>query len=418
MIAVEGMSGMSTSGNKQLRAQSREEIVPLIDLCKKGRLFEVQNWIAEGKPVNLPCDDPKGRRLHSPLEIAIDMGFHSLVIVLLDGGAIQEPEGWGSPIHMAIRQKRRDLIELLVEHGLDMAQVDMREVFEAWEPALMEYFIEKGADPESGNPLAAALCDRIRTALKIFKKYKDRYPSFQEQANIALRHHSIEGNLKWVSLMLWAGADPYAPGPSSWEERLDEGDEGYSAVRYAALYGKPEVFDLLTKKGFDPARPELIEIMHYAFSDQNVSMIVKLLDRGVDLSAHVKEAAEALNAHLSSLPYTGGFYESGPESRRDIDNDRARNHMKALHILAKNGARWIPTANNIASARRSLLKMKPGYAAEFVWIMSKYKACKRSDLEELLRTGSIRGHLGMYTPRIDKLLDELEPLAVEERECD
>ena len=82
------MSGMSTSGNKQLRARSREEILPLIDLCKKGRLFEVQNWIAEGKPVNLPCDDPKGRRLHSPLEIAIDMGFHSLVAVLLDGGAI------------------------------------------------------------------------------------------------------------------------------------------------------------------------------------------------------------------------------------------------------------------------------------------------------------------------------------------
>ena len=401
---------MSPRGIKQLRARSREEIVPLIDLCKKGRLFEVQNWIAEGKPVNLPCDDPKGRRLHSPLEIAIDMGFHSLVAVLLDGGAIQEPDGWGSPIHMAIRQKRRDLIELLVAHGLNMAEVDMREVFETWEPALMEYFINQGADPESGNPLAAALCDRIRTALNIYKKYKDRFPSFQEQANIALRHHSIEGNLKWVSLMLWAGADPYAPGTSSWDEQPDEGYEGYSAVRNAAVYDKAEVFDLLTKKGFDPARPELIEIMHYAFSDQNVAMIVKLLDRGVDLTAHAKEAADALNSHLSSLPYTGSFYNSGPESRRDIDNDRARNHMKALHILAKNGARWMPTANNIASARRSLLKMKSGYAMEFIWIMSKYKACKRSDLEELLRTGSIRGHLGMHTPRIDRLLDELEPL--------
>ena len=282
----------------------------------------------------------------------------------------------------------------------------------------MEYFIEKGADPEAGNPLAAALCDRIRTALKIYKKYKDRFPSFQEQANIALRHHSIDGNLKWVSLMLWAGADPYAPGPSSWDEQPDEGYEGYSAVRNAAVYDKAEVFDLLTKKGFDPARPELIEIMHYAFSDQNVSMIVKLLDRGVDLAAHAKEAADALNSHLSSLPYTGSFYQSGPESRRDIDNDRARNHMKALHILAKNGARWMPTANDIASARRSLLKMKSGYAMEFVWIMSKYKACKRSDLEELLRTGSIRGLLGMHTPRIDNLLDELEPLEVEKRECD
>ena len=84
--------------------------------------------------------------------------------------------------------------------------------------------------------------------------------------------------------------------------------------------------------------------------------------------------------------------------------------MKALHILAKNGARWMPTANDIATVRRSLLKMKSGYALEFLWIMSKYKACKRSDLEELLRTGSIRGLLGMYTPSIDNLLDELEPM--------
>jgi hypothetical protein len=30
-----------------------------------------------------------------------------------------------------------------------------------------------------------------------------------------------EGNLKWVSLMLWAGADPYAKAPDSWHEELD-----------------------------------------------------------------------------------------------------------------------------------------------------------------------------------------------------
>ena len=98
--------------------------MPLIDLCKKGHLFEVQQWVADGKPVNLPYDDPKCRRLLSPLEIATDMGFHSLAAVLLDGGAIQEPEGWGLPIYKAIRQKRRDLIELLVDHGQDVAEVE------------------------------------------------------------------------------------------------------------------------------------------------------------------------------------------------------------------------------------------------------------------------------------------------------
>ena len=35
-------------------------------------------------------------------------------------------------------------------------------------------------------------------------------PAVREQANIALRYHCKEGNVKWIALMLWAGADPYA----------------------------------------------------------------------------------------------------------------------------------------------------------------------------------------------------------------
>ena len=33
------------------RAETYEEIKPLIDLCKAGKLFEVQEWIASGKTV-------------------------------------------------------------------------------------------------------------------------------------------------------------------------------------------------------------------------------------------------------------------------------------------------------------------------------------------------------------------------------
>jgi hypothetical protein len=62
----------------------------------------------------------------------------------------------------------------------------MASVFETWQPDIMKWFIEQGADVETDNPLAFALCNRIRTALGVFKSYKDRFPSFQEQANMAL----------------------------------------------------------------------------------------------------------------------------------------------------------------------------------------------------------------------------------------
>jgi hypothetical protein len=108
---------------------------------------------------------------------------------------------------------RLDLIKLLVENGADVRSADMSLVFDSWDPAIMEYFIDQGADVETGFPLAGALCWKMQTASGVFKRHIDRFPSFQEQMNMALRHHCKTGNLKWVSLLLWAGADPFAKGP-------------------------------------------------------------------------------------------------------------------------------------------------------------------------------------------------------------
>jgi len=48
--------------------------------------------------------------------------------------------------------------------------------------------------------------------------------------------------------------------------------------------------------------------------------------------------------------------------------------------------------------------MKPGYTVEFIWIMSKYMACRREDSEELVRTPSIRSLISQHRSRIDELL--------------
>ena len=58
-------------------------------------------------------------------------------------------------------------------------------------------------------------------------------------------------------------------------------------------------------------------------------------------------------------------------------------------------------------ARRSLLKMTPDYTVEFVWIMSGFQACSRCDLENLLRTSSIRAHVSKFRARINELIATL-----------
>jgi hypothetical protein len=93
-------------------------------------------------------------------------------------------------------------------------------------------------------------------------------------------------------------------------------------------------------------------------------------------------------------------------TKRDLDTSRSREKLKMIHLLARHGAKWIPAGiDEISQARRSLMKMSPDYSLEFIWIMSKYKACARNHIEELIRTPTIRALVSGHLPRIAELLD-------------
>src|SRR5262245_11373448 len=106
-------------GSDIKRAVDHEELAPLVEFIKAGRLFDIQAWIGNNKPVNPPSHSPRGRRIKSPLVVAIERGFHSIVQVLLEAGAVQELNGFDSPMTNALRNRRLDIVELLVKHGCD-----------------------------------------------------------------------------------------------------------------------------------------------------------------------------------------------------------------------------------------------------------------------------------------------------------
>jgi hypothetical protein len=75
-------------------------------------------------------------------------------------------------------------------------------------------------------------------------------------------------------------------------------------------------------------------------------------------------------------------------------------------VWDKQGAKWLPTDRlEIGDARRSLLKMKPDYTVELIWIMSKYNATTRENIEELIRTASIRCVVNQHMLRLNELLN-------------
>ena len=85
--------------------------------------------------------------------------------------------------------------------------------------------------------------------------------------------------------------------------------------------------------------------------------------------------------------------------------------MKMIYLLAEAGGKWRPAADEIKSARNSLTKMIPEYTVEFISLMARFKAAKKEDVEELLRTPTIKSLVGKYRNRIDA---HLECLAVHE----
>jgi len=389
------------------RAQSQEELVPLVNFCKAGQLPEVQAWIAAGKPVNPPELENNRSRKRSPFEYAITNGFHSLVRVLLEGGASTQPEGNFCPMSRALEDRRFDLVQLLVEYGYDPTTINMREVFATWDPEIMEYFIDRGADAETGMPLASALCDKIKTCLRIFKKYKDQFPSFQEQANVALRHHCVEGSLKWVSLMLWAGADPLAPGEAEPITCPEPEEGGLSAVGFAALYGNYEVLSLRQVK-VPIDHPTAYDILRYCCDGDGLKIVERLLKQGLNPNDQDNGGASAIQEVLAKLEWVGGYnIHSWDIDAKGKDTPESRDNMKAIHLLAKHGGRWCPRDSyQMNSARRSLLKMKPDYTVELAWIMAKYRACSKSDIKILLRTPTIKRHTAKYKSRLEEIVDK------------
>src|SRR4030042_5967146 len=68
-------------------AQSLQELQPLHRMCREGRVYDVEQWIKDGKPLQLaPGANEKGRRLITAMQIALESGQHSLTLLLLRSG--------------------------------------------------------------------------------------------------------------------------------------------------------------------------------------------------------------------------------------------------------------------------------------------------------------------------------------------
>lgn len=90
------------------------EAKQLIALCRAGRLYEVEKWISEGKPLDISAVTKRGRQ-KSLLEIAVETGIPQRGRTA--GKRCSNEPAKNAALAQAVSSRRLDLVELLAQHG-------------------------------------------------------------------------------------------------------------------------------------------------------------------------------------------------------------------------------------------------------------------------------------------------------------
>jgi hypothetical protein len=362
-----------------------------VQLCKAGRLFEIQEWIEAGNSISVA---PEVRTV--PLQTAINSGFHSLVELLARSERSQVVKN--QAVECALSHKRLDLIELLVLHGAQIEAIPFLDVLLSWDPKIIRYFIERGADLITGSPFARAFGEKIRTALGPWKECKQNHPEIadqlQEQIDRALRHFCFEGDLKWVSLLMWAGANPRSRGPTLDEDYELEESEYLDALT-AATYRDVKIMKRL---GPDAKRDNLDKLLSEAARHGHPDLVEYLLKIGAKandkLDGGSTALAESLCWGVRHAALWSGSSLSWYGTRTKASKYSVEKALKTIELLLQSGACWRPKdKGEITEVRRGLLECQPEVTTEIVQRLVASGGCFSEVINDLVRTPAIRRHL-------------------------
>jgi hypothetical protein len=309
----------------------------------------------------------------------LETGQHSLVFALLKSGYRLELERY-RPLDLALRQRRWDLFDLLLEAGWDLKSVDVYTVVDTYNVELYERFRATGYDLTEGHEMGSVLGHGTsnRPLLGFLKRHRAEDPKLQTELNIALGYHAKAGNERGVALCLWSGANPHAPAPdpdfrvtvspSSGEEDEDP-FVGWSAVEEAATAGHLEI---LKRLGPDPARDDFDHLYQFAKSESVIAYLATI--------QLPKDLTSALSWHLRWMV-----------DRFPLSAGRGPGTVEKLLIC---GVRWEETdPKKLAQVRRWLVKAHEYELRSIFRHLERPEVCAPETLQELIRNPKMRERL-------------------------
>lgn len=363
----------------------------VLRLCREGRLFELEQWIAAGRSIAMPSDYKK-----SPLGIAVQTGFHSLIELLLKHESDQAAKN--AVLIEACRERQVGVVELALQYGADPRAVSFLDGLLAWDRRVVSVLLERGADVVTDHPFARAFQMRIRTALGCYldcrRQRPDLIDALQQQADMALRQACSDKNLKWVSLLLWVGADPRAKGLAVDDVNdphiANDSEALRSALQEACICGH---LDIVKRLKPDPARDDLSELLREASTFAKRDVIAYLLSLGASPNDKPNGGSSALDGCLRSLQWEDSYHF---HSNKVIPASSLTKSRAVIGLLLERGALWRPDARTIADVRKALYHIDPEVITEITDRLRDHHACDDGVLNELTRTPKMQELLRAY----------------------
>lgn len=211
------MTHLAAQGKRSVRSRVTRQAKALEELhklCRRGHLYGVEDWIQQDRPLQIASDIKTHGRYRSALAIALETSQYSLCLLLLRSGYPPDAERC-SPFDIAIKKRRKNLVDLLFELGADPHRVSLWTLFDSYASELFERFQASGVDLTTGHEMADHLAEHAsnKPLFGFARQYRITNPTIQIELDMALGDHVREGNEKGVLMCLWAGANPRARVP-------------------------------------------------------------------------------------------------------------------------------------------------------------------------------------------------------------
>lgn len=356
-----------------LDAVSREK---LRKLCKFGRLFEADRLLTEKGTARF-------RKTHkwTPLFVAVDRGFHSLVEVLLR----YEHEPWDleKAYSGALRRRRNDLAAMILKSPWWTREIDPVEAICTGDVELVKSMILAGTDFTKAPIIRNAAMNNPMGAIACLRSVGILLESVEGQLYEALMHHADNGHFKRMMAMLRAGLDPHKRIVIC--EYPDGTQETGNVVEAVIHTGKPWLLEMLKPS---PEKDDAEHLVGCGMHLGDRRMLEVLIKCGFTINCQQNGGSPAMHSVLT----TAGLFRISPNSR-GLDSYGWSRFVTDIEWLIGIGAKWVGrNSGEYRMIRDALLGIGETGAIQILNMLLVGGAVSRSELKEILRT-----------PRMDSL---------------